>query len=399
VSDTPAFPSGPWTPPDPEPDWGPGLAYLTGRPERPATGGLLPPPGPAAGVLVPVGSLADAELTWSAPGPPPVRLPGGGAVATWLPDGRWLDPAAEGEQPDDGPQPPPRHRRDRPGGRRRWWRAASRSTATQPEPDDEPAVGRQHEAGSAARPVAPGPAEAVLRPVAAGPGGEARRPVAAGPGGAVRRRVRLAGVGSRVAGWPRRVVAAGLLLAAVLVGLRPDPPLAEPAPAGATVEVVVAGRDLAAGTELAAADLRTVSLPPAAVPAGATGRRAGLIGRRAAGAVRRGEVLTDARLVGPGLTAGLRPGEAAAVPVRVAEPEAAALVRPGDRVDVLGVPVLPDGAPTAGDAVEVAGGVRVLAVLGRTADGVVLVVAAPAPVARRLAGAAAQRLTVTVRPP
>jgi len=120
--------------------------------------------------------------------------------------------------------------------------------------------------------------------------------------------------------------------------------------------------------------------------------------------VRSGEPVTDARLVGPGLTAGLGPRESSAVPVRLADPESAALVRAGDRVDVLGTPVEADGAAgaQAAEAVEVAAGVRVLAVLrGRDGtDGVVLVVAAAPAASRRLAGAAARhRLTVAVRSP
>jgi Flp pilus assembly protein CpaB len=199
------------------------------------------------------------------------------------------------------------------------------------------------------------------------------------------------------------VLVAALLLAAVVVALRPDaPPTALGAqPAGVTV--VVAARDLPAGAILGRGDLRTVSLPTGVVPAGAARVVSALLGRTIAGPVRRGETVTDARLVGPGLTAGLGPQESSAVPVRLADAEAAALVRPGDRVDVLGTPV--DAAGVAGgatDAVGVATGVRVLAVLrgGKAADGVVLVVAATPAAARRLAGAAARhRLTVTVRPP
>ena len=89
-------------------------------------------------------------------------------------------------------------------------------------------------------------------------------------------------------------------------------------------------------------DLRTAACP-AAVPGGSA-RQPAVLGRVVAGPVRRGEALTDARLVGPGLTAGLDPQESAAVPVRLADAEAAALVRPGDRVDVLGTPVEPDAA-------------------------------------------------------
>ncbi len=216
------------------------------------------------------------------------------------------------------------------------------------------------------------------------------------------RRVAATRLAARLAGWPRRALVVVLLLAAIVLALRPEPPTAAVAPAPPGVPVVVAGRDLPAGVVLARPDLRTTSLPTIAVPAGAAREPATLLGRTVAGPVRRGEVLTDARIVGPGLTAGLGPGEGAAVPVRLADAQAAALVRAGDRVDVLGAPVDADAAPGWRDAVEVATGVRVLAVLRgkQDADGVVLVVAAEPAVARRLAGAATrQRLTVTVRPP
>jgi Flp pilus assembly protein CpaB len=227
------------------------------------------------------------------------------------------------------------------------------------------------------------------------------------PGAAVRRRgerrIALARVGARLGGWPRRVLVGLLLVAAGLLALRPHPAVVAAAPAPPTTEVVVAARDLAAGTVLAPADLRTVPMPVSVVPAGVARRTAALVGRLAAGAIRRGETVTDARVVGPGLTAGLGSGETAAVPVRLADPDAAALVRAGDRVDVLGTPVAPDGTqPVAGEPVDVATGVRVLAVLGSrdAADGVVLVVAASQQTARRLVGAAARhRLTVSVRPP
>jgi Flp pilus assembly protein CpaB len=227
------------------------------------------------------------------------------------------------------------------------------------------------------------------------------------PGEAVRRRgrrrVALARIAARAAGWPRRIAVVVLLLAAAVLALRPQATGSPAAPGVATTAVVVAARDLAAGTELAAADVRTVPMPVGVVPAGASRRAAGLIGRIAAGPIRRGEPLTDARVVGPGLTAGLGTGESAVVPVRLADPDAAALVRAGDRVDVLGTPVAPDGdQATAGDTVAVASGVRVLAVLGSRdpADGVVLVVATTPETARSLAGAAVRhRLTVNVRPP
>jgi Flp pilus assembly protein CpaB len=176
------------------------------------------------------------------------------------------------------------------------------------------------------------------------------------------------------------------------------------------VPVVVVTRDLAAGTTLTAADVGATGLPVAAVPAGAAREVRAVLGRVVAGPVRRGEPLTDARLLGPGLIAGLDAHESTAVPVRLADPDTAALVRPGDRVDVLGTPVQADGdtgvtsASGSGgaDAVMIATNVRVLAVLrGKdAADGALLVVAAEPSAGRRLTGAAARhRLTVAVRPP
>jgi Flp pilus assembly protein CpaB len=207
---------------------------------------------------------------------------------------------------------------------------------------------------------------------------------------------------ARLAGWPRRVLAAGLALTAIVLLLRPDAPAGRTAaPAG--VAVVVVARDLAAGAILTAGDVRAIGLPATAVPVGAARDVRAVVGRILAGPVRRGEPITDARLLGPGLTAGLGPAESTAVPVRLDDPDTAALVRPGDRVDVLGTPVQPDGAPAAtGDAVTIAAGVRVLAVLRAKdgADGALVVVATAPSVGRRLTGAAAgHRLTVAVRPP
>ena len=277
-----------------------------------------------------------------------------GQVATWLPDGRWLTDADE-DDPVDDRQPETGRRRGREGTDARLPSAHSR-LGTNGSPD------------------------------------RARRG---------RRRVALARIGARLGGWPRRVLIGILLVtaAALAVSPQPTPP---PAATGPTEPVVVAARDLAAGTELAAADLRVVPMPVGIVPAGSSRRAAGLIGRVAAGAIRRGETLTDARVVGPGLAAGLAPGETA-VPVRIADADTAALVRVGDRVDVLGTPVAPDGGQAgAGETVTVASALRVLAVLrGRDpADGLVLVVATGEAAARTLVGAAArQRLTANVRPP
>ena len=168
--------------------------------------------------------------------------------------------------------------------------------------------------------------------------------------------------------------------------------------------VPVAAKDLAGGSMLAAPDVRVAYLPAAAVPAGALPSVAAAIGRTLAGAVRRGEPLTDARVVGPSLAklAG-GPGNVA-VPVRLADPGVARLLRPGDRVDVVSVTqagtgtVIVAAAPvlalpsSASDSADVPA--------GSTVEGALVVVAVPAYLAPQLSSAAlSTRLTVTLRPP
>jgi len=210
----------------------------------------------------------------------------------------------------------------------------------------------------------------------------------------------------RALGWRRRLLSAGLLAGAMAVGLQV---LAPPPPA--TVPVLVAARDLAAGAALTRADLRVAHRPPASLPAGALSAPDAATGRPVSSAVRRGEVLTDVRLVGPGALRGLGPGLVAA-PVRVAEPGTAALVRPGDTVDVLAAAAGNSGdvsdATGGGYARLVASAVRVLSVPappgGRLAGpvdaGVLLVVATTSSTAARLAAAAvSDRLSVVLRAP
>ncbi len=184
----------------------------------------------------------------------------------------------------------------------------------------------------------------------------------------------------------RGLLAAGLAAAAVasgLTALAPTPP--------ATTTVLTAARDLAAGAVLTADDLTASSLPSALVPSGALVDVAAVAGRLVAGPVRRGEPLTDVRLLGAGL---LPPGDEVAAPVRLAEPATGALVVAGDRVDVLAA------APEGGRAAEVvASGLRVLSVpaVEGSGEGALLVVATSRPAAARLAAAAVTgRLSVLV---
>ncbi len=108
--------------------------------------------------------------------------------------------------------------------------------------------------------------------------------------------------------------------------------------------------------------------------------------------LRRGEPVTDARVVGPGLWS-LVPAGQVAVPVRLADLAVADLLRPGDRVDVL--------ASVDGRATEVvAAGALVLAVPAAGGGTGLLVLAVSADTAPGLATATtAATLTVTLGPP
>lgn len=120
--------------------------------------------------------------------------------------------------------------------------------------------------------------------------------------------------------------------------VRPAPP--------ATVTVALAARDLPSGTVLAAADLTRVSVPEGVALARTP---TDIVGRTLAAPVRRGEPVTDVRLVGPALVSAF-PGRLA-LPVRIPDPGVVALLRVGDRIDVIGVD--PQGGGTAAVATDV----------------------------------------------
>lgn len=207
----------------------------------------------------------------------------------------------------------------------------------------------------------------------------------------------------RAVGWHRRLLAAGLAAASVALtisALSPPPPPA--------VDVVTAARDLAPGVVLTAADLGRARLPPAAVPAGVHRPGAALAGRVLAGAIRRGEPLTDVRLVGRPLLAVLDRDGLVAAPVRLADAASVPLLQPGDLIDVLaaGSPggVTPEGlAAGPPSATIVATATRVLTVPGGEPSGIggegALVLLAVRPsVATDLAKAAVTgRLSYTLR--
>ncbi|GLY31366.1 RcpC/CpaB family pilus assembly protein [Kineosporia sp. NBRC 101731] len=111
------------------------------------------------------------------------------------------------------------------------------------------------------------------------------------------------------------------------------------------VRVMVATHDLSAGRRLSSGDLEVASWPAEMAPSGCLS--ADPAGQVLAVSVREGEVLTDVRLLGPGLLRGL-PAGTVAVPVRLTDPASAALVRAGDHVDVIAGPASTWPAAEAG---------------------------------------------------
>jgi pilus assembly protein CpaB len=203
---------------------------------------------------------------------------------------------------------------------------------------------------------------------------------------------------ARQVGQRRRLIAALLVGAAVLSALST---LRQPT--AATVGVWSAAHDLAGGAALSAGDVTVERLPVPDVPAGALAAARPIVGRMLAAPVRRGEPLTDVRLLSTSLLESLGTSGLVAAGVRVTDgPATSALVQPGDRVDVIAA-----GDPQSAGTVTtstVARGLRVLAVPGRTPDassgdaGGLLVVAASPEQADALAQAATgARLSVTVR--
>jgi Flp pilus assembly protein CpaB len=192
----------------------------------------------------------------------------------------------------------------------------------------------------------------------------------------------------------RQGAAALLTVLALALALRPSP---DPEGAGppAAVAVAVSARDLPAGATLTADDLATARYPPDAAPAGIAGDPEQLLGRVLAGSVRTREPITDARLVGPGVTSLLPDGQVAA-PVRLADLSVTALVRTGDRVDVLAT------APDAPAADVVAADALVLATSdagSKTTAGLLLLGVDGVTAARLAAAATTATLTVNLPPP
>jgi Flp pilus assembly protein CpaB len=127
----------------------------------------------------------------------------------------------------------------------------------------------------------------------------------------------------------RRVAAGALVLLAGLAALRSDPD-------GDRAEVIVAARDLSPGVALTADDVRLEKRLAATVPDGSQSDLPTVVGSTLAGPARRGEVLTDVRVLGSRLAEATAGPDARIVPLHLADAALLDLVRPGDVVDILG---------------------------------------------------------------
>jgi Flp pilus assembly protein CpaB len=189
----------------------------------------------------------------------------------------------------------------------------------------------------------------------------------------------------------RRIAAGGLVVLAGVAAFRPDP-------ADADTEVVIAVRDLNPGVTLTADDLSIQRRSATTVPDGALGAVDVAVGATLAGPARRGEIITDARVLGSRL-AGLAAGpDARVVPLHLADAAVLDLIRPGDVVDVLGAV----SAETDAEPRVVAANAIVVLVSARqksagAGDDRVVLVALPATAANALAGATlVQTVTLTI---
>ncbi|MCV6963294.1 flagellar biosynthesis protein FlgA [Mycobacterium intermedium] len=193
----------------------------------------------------------------------------------------------------------------------------------------------------------------------------------------------------------RRIAAGALVVLAGVAALRPDP-------ADDRADVVVAVRDLSPGAALTGDDVRLETRLATTLPDGAQTDLGAAVGATLASPTRRGEVLTDVRLLGNRLAeATVGPG-ARIVPLHLADNALIDLIRVGDVVDVLAAPATegqqtPQPVPRvlATDAVVV-----LVSAKNKTqsteADRVVLI-ALPARVANAVAGSAlGQKVTLTL---
>jgi Flp pilus assembly protein CpaB len=189
----------------------------------------------------------------------------------------------------------------------------------------------------------------------------------------------------------RRIAAAGLVVLAGVAALRPDPN-------GQRAPVVVAAHDLSPGAALSADDLLLEKRLIPTIPDGAQSEIDTVVGSTLAGPARRGEVLTDVRLLGRRLAESAAGPDARIVPVHPVDSALTDLVRPGDVVDVVAAS---QTSPPSTARVIATGAIVVLVSAKQKAQAAtndrVVLVALPATSANAVAGAAlGQTVTLTL---
>lgn len=189
----------------------------------------------------------------------------------------------------------------------------------------------------------------------------------------------------------RRVAAAGLVLLAGVATVRSNP-------AGDHAEVVVASHDLRPGAALTYDDVRLEKRLATTLPDGSQADLTAVIGATLTSPARRGEILTDVRLLSNRLAESAAGPGTRMVPLHLADGALIDLVRPGDVVDVLTTSAAGSQSPptvVATDAVVVLVSAKQKAQAAENDR--VLLVALPANVANAVAGAAlGQTVTITL---
>lgn len=189
----------------------------------------------------------------------------------------------------------------------------------------------------------------------------------------------------------RRILAGGLVVLAGVAAVRSNPE-------GDRLNVVVASRDISPGTALSAEDVSVQSRLSTTVPDGTPDGLPAVLGATTAGPVRRGEVLTDVRVLGPRLTEATAGPDTRIVSLHLADAALVDLVHPGDVVDVVAAA---DAGSPAGPRVVATNAVVVLVSdrqKATTGEDRVVLVALPVTAANAVAGAAlVESVTLTLR--
>lgn len=150
----------------------------------------------------------------------------------------------------------------------------------------------------------------------------------------------------------------------------------------ANVKTLVAIKEIESGAVILHKDVALREVPVRLVADGSFRAVSEVIGHIAVGAIRRGEVITDARLAGPSL---LNESDLVAIVITLSEIANAQLVHAGDHVDVLASQNDSIGGVVSTPAVIVAGDVEVLSTRTHESNGVV-VLAVSASQAQAIAG-------------